>query len=62
MNGEDIDGSPISSNRTRRHRLFARTGGHERLLEQKKRIVDAYLGESRFVLPDHFRKNRDVYQ
>ena len=55
MNGEDIDGRLIlGANRTRRHRLFGQylqTGGHERLLEQT-RIVDPYLGECRFVLPE----------
>ena len=58
MNGEDIDGRVIlGANGTRRHRLFGQylqTGGHERLLEQK-RTVDPYLGECRFVLPEESR-------
>ena len=60
MNREDIDGRPISgANRTRR--LFVQCHHrHERLLEQQT-IVDAYLGECRFVLLDSFRERIEMY-
>ena len=69
VNGEDIDGRPISGvNRIRRRRLFVqhlrRNRSHESLLGED--TIDACLGDPsgdiRFVLPDRFRKNPDVYQ